>query len=596
MNNNIAFPVGGGIAGAGVYSTIGGVGIVGGFGGVGIGMAGMTAAGTVISSAVYGAFKGIEEQDNTAFVAIGLGGVAGAGVYSAIGGVGLSFGGGAVGIGMGSMAAAGGIVGLGIYGLAKMFSSSHSKEPVAATFNRMEENISFMEAYYQALIELDTTFADLIREKQFRDLEIEDELNELKTRINNNNQFNLRWNIYTNYFDLIPEHYEYIYFDIAAETVDIELKEKFTWQSVKTLSGHNKKINSFAIKDDILASASDDRTVNLWNVNTGKQIYSFFEPQEVCDLAINTQQEVIAAGGFDRKIISWKLDTKNLYSMFSSELYGRYSHDNIIYALTYSHNGQVLISGSADKTIRIWNSATGQLKSTLNGHTDSILTLAITSCDRYLITGSADKSIRVWDLTTVFATPETLNGHLDWVTTIAITPDGKYLVSGSRDKTVKIWCLKTKKVVLTISGNLDAIWSVAISPDSKIIASSSLNSTVQLYDLATGEHLQTLNACTPVIFSDDGKYLITGNSQNRIKIWQRLATKYNSIDERWLNKPWWQILGVTDNSNYKEIKTAYRNLARQYHPDINPSEKARQIMYIINHAYQQSQQSLRLKR
>ena len=60
MKEYIVFPVSGGIAGASVYSTIGSIGIVGGFGGIGIGMAGMTAAGTVVSSAVYGAVKGIE--------------------------------------------------------------------------------------------------------------------------------------------------------------------------------------------------------------------------------------------------------------------------------------------------------------------------------------------------------------------------------------------------------------------------------------------------------------------------------------------------------------------------------------------------------
>lgn len=265
MKNNIAFPVGGGVAGAGVYSTIGGVGIVGGFGGVGIGMAGMTAAGTMIGSAVYGTFKGIEEQDNTAFVAMGLGGVAGAGVYSAIGGVGLSFGGGAVGIGMGSMAATGGIIGLGIYGLAKMFSSFRSKEPVAATFKRMEEKNTYTEAYYQALMKLDSGFADILWEQKFRDLEINDEFNELKAKLNNNSQFDLCWNIYKQSFEFIPSNYESIYSGTEPVSLDIELKEKFIWQSVKTLRVHTKKINSFATQGNILASASDDRTVSLCN-------------------------------------------------------------------------------------------------------------------------------------------------------------------------------------------------------------------------------------------------------------------------------------------------------------------------------------------
>lgn len=182
-NKNLVFPVGGGIAGASVYSTLGGIGIVGGFGGIGIGMAGMTAAGTVVGSAIYGAVQGIEQGDATAFAAIGLGAVGGTGFSATIGGIGLSFGGSAFGIGMGSMAAMGGIFGLGIYGLAKMFSSSSTPKPIGATFNRIEERISDEEAYYQAMIDLNPTLAKLSLEQKFAELEIEEELEILKKQL-----------------------------------------------------------------------------------------------------------------------------------------------------------------------------------------------------------------------------------------------------------------------------------------------------------------------------------------------------------------------------------------------------------------------------
>ncbi|MBE9166373.1 hypothetical protein IQ238_02095 [Pleurocapsales cyanobacterium LEGE 06147] len=136
-----------------------------------------------VGSAVYGAFKGIEHGDATAFAAIGLGALEGAGVSATIGGIGLSFGGSAFGIGMGSMTAMGGIFGLGIYGLAKMFSSSSTSEPIAETFNRMEEIISDEEAYYQAMIDLNPIFAELSWEQKFAELELEEELEILKKQI-----------------------------------------------------------------------------------------------------------------------------------------------------------------------------------------------------------------------------------------------------------------------------------------------------------------------------------------------------------------------------------------------------------------------------
>lgn len=176
MKENVFFPFSGGIAGSSVYSTIGGIGIVGGFGGIGIGMVEMTAAGTVIGSAVYGAFQGIEDGDATAFAAIGLGAIGGAGISATIGGIGVSFGESSFGIGMVSMASMGSILGLGVYGLAKMFSSANNPEPIAETFNRMEERISYEEAYCEAMMELDPILAELSWKQKFAELEFEEEL------------------------------------------------------------------------------------------------------------------------------------------------------------------------------------------------------------------------------------------------------------------------------------------------------------------------------------------------------------------------------------------------------------------------------------
>lgn len=591
MNENLVFPIGGGIVGASVYSTIGGMGIVGGFGGIGIGMAGMTAAGTVLGSAVYGAVQGIEQGDATAFAAIGLGAVGGASFSATIGGIGVSFGGSALGIGVGSMAAIGGIFGLGIYGLAKMFSSSSTSEPITETFNRLEERIFYEEAYYQAMIDLSPTLAELSLKQKFAELEFEEELKILKSQIKAKKQLNFQENIYNNSFDFIFEDIEENYFNNEPDNLALELREKFLWKSVFSLQGHTASINSFAIKDNILASASEDRTVSLWNIETQKQIFSFFEPSEVYSVAIN--QQIVVAGNSGRKITSWKLDNKALnhiffYDSFSRNLYNQDSHAGLIYSLILSKDGKTLFSCSADRTIKIWNTNRGQLKSTLTGHTDSVLTLAISSSDRFLISGSTDKTIRIWDLTIPDSKPQILTGHDNWVTAIAITSDDKYLVSGSTDSTIKLWNLKTQELVYTLTDHSDSVWSIAISPDDQTIASGSLDQTVKLWDLATGTLLQTLQASSPVIFSENGKYLITGNNKNQIEIWQRFSENHQLINDKKINNQWWLILGVERNATRTEMKTAYYNLARQYHPDLNNSVEAQQMMRIINQAYYQS--------
>lgn len=586
MNNNIAFPIAGGMTGTGIYSTFGGIGMVGGFGGIGIGLVGMTGAGTVLGSAVYGAVQGIDNGDSSAFAAIGLGAIGGAAIGSTIGGVGISFAGGAFGIGMGSMTAMGGIFGLGIYGLAKMFANSETKESIAETFNRMDEKIFYMDAYAQAMMELNPLFADILEEQKFSDMEIDEELKTLKAQVARKNKFDLKSNIYNSSFEFKFKNIEDIDINIQLDSTEIELQEKFSWQEVKTISGHLKSINSFATKDNILASASDDNTVALWNLSTGREIYSFFEPQEVHSVAINHQ--IVAGAGFDKQISSWKLDNKTLYQTFLQSQHS-HSHNNVIYALIFNNKGDLLISGSADQKIKIWNSLTGSWKSTLNGHTDAIKTLAISPCDRFLISGSADQTIRIWDLTSSYVSSQVIKGHSQEVSAVAITPDGKYFISASRDKTIKLWCMKTHECIHIFETNTDKINSIAISPDSKTMAMGSHDGIVKLWDLATKELSQTINTCSPVIFSDNGQYLITGDSRNRINIWQKMVENHQENSMNYVSKKWWEILGVERNSQLAEIKAAYRDLARKYHPDINSTEKAQEIMSIINRAYQESQ-------
>gem|GEM_PF-6889038 len=359
------------------------------------------------------------------------------GIAAAIGGVGVSFSGSVFGVGMASMTVTGGVFGLGIYGLAKMFTNSETKESYATTFNRMEDKISYMDAYNQAMIELNPLFADLVWEQQFSKLEIEAELEMLKAQIKSNT---LNSHVFNS------PNIEQNSFVIEPNSVEIELSERFSWRLVKTIAGHTKSINSFAIKNNLLASASDDRNISLWNIETGRQIYSFFGYQEVQTVAINNQ--IIAGGGFDHVITSWKLSDKTLNYIISKHRNFN-SHSNVIYALIFSNKGDLLISSSADQTIKVWHAATGSLKFTLSGHTSFVNTLAISPCDRFLISGSRDQTIRIWDLTTPLAKPHIIDQYYCEITAIAISLNGKYFITATTDNCLTKWCMKTRKSIYT---------------------------------------------------------------------------------------------------------------------------------------------------
>ena len=297
---------------------------------------------------------------------------------------------------------------------------------------------------------------------------------------------------------------------------------------------------------------------------------------------------IVAGTGFDQAITSWKLSDKTLEGIISKHRNSS-NHDNVIYDLIFSNKSDLLISGSADTKIKVWNAITGNLKFTLSGHTGSVNTLAISPCDRFLISGSTDRTIRIWDLTTPFIKPHIIEQYSCGVTTIAITPNGKYFISSARDHCLHIWCMKTRKNIYTYENVVDNINSIAISSDNKLMAVGNINGIVELWDLETHTLLQSITACSPVIFNDNSKYLITGDIHNRIQIWQKKVNNSHLNYADYRNKPWWEILDINRNSSSIDIKNAYYNLAKKYHPDVNSTKEAQEMMSIINRAYQVSQ-------
>jgi WD40 repeat protein len=572
-------------------------------------MAPVTVAGAVAGAAAYGAFKAIGEGDTAAFGAIGFGALGGAGVSATVGGMGLAGGFGAVGIGMGTMAAAGGVVGLGVYGFYKAFKQEPGQRMAGAidAFERMESKVLEMEAYTQytqALLELELEalekklLGDPV-EQNFAALEMEEELEALKASVQAapSNSFNSLFtssatigNFGTN---SVLEESPFINPEIRVEVLGIKVEPPQTWKCVKVLKGHKASVNSVAISPDgqTLATGSDDRTVNLWSLKTGKQIFTFFgQAEEIHAVAISPDGQMLVAGGFDNKITSWQLNTKALFRSFFYQN-SPYSHSGFISSLAFSQDRKILASASGDKTIRLWGGYTGEIKRTLNGHSDTVLSIAITP-DGQIASGSADKTIRLWSLSSC-QQPRILTGHSSWVTTVVITPDGNTLVSGSTDGTINLWNLGTGELLYTLTGHSSGVYSITISPNGRTLASGSTKE-VKLWNLHSAEDgtlqgslLHTLAGCSPVAFTPDGKTLVSGGEGGRIKIWHHVLNSSDFTFDPFLPGEWWEVLGVGMDADSEAVKLAYHQLARQYHPDVNRSASAIAKMQTINKAYEE---------
>ncbi|MGL5063713.1 MAG: protein kinase domain-containing protein [Microcoleus sp.] len=295
------------------------------------------------------------------------------------------------------------------------------------------------------------------------------------------------------------------------------------WQCDRALKCHAVAVNAIAInpQGNILVTASDDKTIKLWNLQTGKLIHTFFgHSAPVNAVAISPDGRMLVSGSLDRKVIEWKLDREEMIREFYSDFGSPYSHRyGGVHSVAFSCDGGAIASASGDKTIKIWNQRNGQLVQKLAGHSSKVLSVCFRPQSTIFASGSADKTIKIWRVG-IQDNIRTLNGHSDGVCSVEFSQDGKTIVSGSGDSTIKLWNAETGEVIHTFTGHSDAVISVAISPDRATVASGSLDGTVKLWNIENGELLCSITGRNPVAFSPDSQTLVTGGERGEIYIWQ----------------------------------------------------------------------------
>ncbi|MCP4696951.1 MAG: TIR domain-containing protein [Gammaproteobacteria bacterium] len=197
-------------------------------------------------------------------------------------------------------------------------------------------------------------------------------------------------------------------------------------------------------------------------------------------------------------------------------------HTGWVNSVAVSPDGQWLVSGSKDKTVKLWDLASGECRAALQGHDDKVNAVAITLDGQRVLSASNDKTIRVWD---AHSGKELAvwRGHEAPVLAVTVSPDGQRALSGCSDDSLKLWHTADGECLCTFSSHSIAVWCVAISPDGKQALSGSHDNTLKLWDLDSGDCLATLEGHSDivysVVFTPDGHRALSGSDDKTIKLW-----------------------------------------------------------------------------
>ncbi|PIG91105.1 serine/threonine-protein kinase [Gloeocapsopsis sp. IPPAS B-1203] len=234
----------------------------------------------------------------------------------------------------------------------------------------------------------------------------------------------------------------------------------------------------------------------------------------VWSVAVRPNSQNILSGSSDRTIKLWDFSSGKLLRTFSR-------HSGTVWSVAVSPDGQSFASSSSDNTADVWDLTTGKFLCTLAGHSGIVWSTAFSPDSETLATGSDDRTIRLWSMTTGKEFRQ-LSGHSDAVRAIAFSPDGQYLVSGSSDTTIKVWDFRSGKVLRTLQGHSDRILTVAISPDNQLLVSGSVDKTIRIWQLSSGKLLRTLSGnphwVNTVAISPDGNLLASGIGK-KLEVW-----------------------------------------------------------------------------
>ncbi|MEG4224807.1 AAA-like domain-containing protein [Microcoleus sp. N9_B2] len=276
---------------------------------------------------------------------------------------------------------------------------------------------------------------------------------------------------------------------LATATDDNDIK---LWQTngtlQATLTGHTDKIISaiFNPSSQIVVSASDDQTVKIWQ-NNGKLMHNLKgHSAKLTSVCLSPDGKIIVSATADGTVKLWQINGQELLSFKVNQGW--------ITRATFSPDGQIIAAAGTDGIVKLWSltkvveklqkqqsieaSRDIKLLKILHMESDKIMNVTFSPDGAMLAAASAGGTARLWRKD---GTPVSILQHTSGLKNISFSPDSQMLLSASTDKMVRLWKIDGT-LIGTLKGNKDAVWSASFSPDGKAIASASADGTVMLWN------------------------------------------------------------------------------------------------------------------
>lgn len=308
-----------------------------------------------------------------------------------------------------------------------------------------------------------------------------------------------------------------------------------TNKPIQTLKVGKNSVTSavFSPDETYLATSSTDKSVKMWNVETGEEAFPELKghTRAVWTASFNPTRpngDRIVTASLDNSARVWNPMTGE--EVFSMTTRNNNNEQIGFRSAAYSPDGKFIVTGNTDGNVRIWHAVEGpdqgKVRADLVGHTNMVLQATFSPDGKYVASASADGTSRIWE-TETWQLLHVLRGHTAAVRSAAFSPDSKSIVTASEDGTARIWSVKFGEMLLNVRLHSGPLTSATYSLDGRSILTTGEDKTARVWEPIRGEELPTLlghsDSLSRAAYSPDGARAVTAGADKTVRVWDTIS-------------------------------------------------------------------------